>query len=512
MTKEKQHKTGVGPLFAGMALAAVIGGATAFGVMKYTNYGQKTYQTVEYRPDFKATEYQGTTESQHITGMVDFKQAAAVSRPAVVHITTYQEVSNRSRQQQHYRDPFFDDFFRDFFEHQQRQQQQQPQNQGPVPSGSGSGVILSEDGYIVTNNHVIKNADQIEIVLNDKRKYEATLVGVDPTTDLAVLKIEAEDLPTIKMGNSDAVQVGEWVLAVGNPFNLTSTVTAGIVSAKARNINILHDKENLAIESFIQTDAAVNPGNSGGALVDSDGNLVGINTAIATPTGTYAGYAFAVPVNLVKKVVEDLKEYGVVQRALLGVSIAEVNAELAEEKGLDKIEGVYIAGVREESAAAEAGLQEGDIILKINGTTIKHSSQLQEVIARYRPGETVTVTYKRGDKTKDAKVTLKNKLGTTQVVKKGETQIVQVLGASLKELSDQEKSDLGLSHGVKVDALDNGKLSHAGIRKGFVITVINRQKVEKASEVAAMLQGHSGGVYIEGVYPSGERAYYAFGL
>lgn len=318
---------------------------------------------------------------------VDFTTAAEQSVGAVVHVKT------KYRRQQ-YVDPFYQFFFG-------RPQQQQSQ---PEALASGSGVILSSDGYIVTNNHVIQQADQIEVVLNDKRTFAATLVGSDPNTDIALLKVEASDLPTLPMGNSDELKVGEWVLAVGNPFNLTSTVTAGIVSAKARNINILNAE--MKIESFIQTDAAVNPGNSGGALVNTKGELVGINTAIASQTGSYAGYAFAVPTSIVQKVVADLRQYGSVQRAMLGIRMMDINSEVQEYYHLEDLEGVYVAEVVSGSAADRAGMENGDVIVAVDGKKVNSSSELQECIGRKSPGDEATLTVKRNGTQKDLRCKL----------------------------------------------------------------------------------------------------------
>ena len=323
---------------------------------------------------------------------VDFTKAAEMSVGAVVHVKTKYNVYGR----QQYVDPFYQFFFG-------RPQQQQPQAQAQA---SGSGVILSEDGYIVTNNHVIAQANEIEVVLNDKRSFPAQLIGTDPNTDIALLKIEATGLPTLEMGNSDDLKVGEWVLAVGNPFNLTSTVTAGIVSAKARNINILD--ADMKIESFIQTDAAVNPGNSGGALVNTRGELVGINTAIASQTGSYAGYAFAVPTSIVQKVVADLRQYGSVQRALLGIRMLDITADVQQYYGLNSLEGVYIAEVVTGSAAEKGGVLEGDVIVAMDGININSSSELQEKIARKNPGDEVTLTVLRNSKRLDLRVKLTN--------------------------------------------------------------------------------------------------------
>ena len=321
---------------------------------------------------------------------VDFTNAAEMSVGAVVHVKTKYNVYGKQ-----YVDPFYQFFF--------GRPQQQPQGQAQA---TGSGVILSQDGYIVTNNHVIAQANEIEVVLNDKRSFTAQLIGTDPNTDIALLKIEATGLPTLEMGNSDELKVGEWVLAVGNPFNLTSTVTAGIVSAKARNINILD--ADMKIESFIQTDAAVNPGNSGGALVNTRGELVGINTAIASQTGSYAGYAFAVPTSIVQKVVADLRQYGSVQRALLGIRMLDITSEVQQYYGLNTLEGVYIADVVSGSAAEKGGVLEGDVVVAMNGVSINSSSELQEKIARKNPGDEVTLTVLRDGKRLDLRVKLTN--------------------------------------------------------------------------------------------------------
>ena len=379
-------------------------------------------------------------------------------------------------------------------------------NPAPVQA-SGSGVIISDDGYIVTNNHVISNADYIEVVLNDKRAYTAKLIGADPTTDIALLKIEEKELPFIQYGNSDVLQVGEWVLAVGNPFNLTSTVTAGIVSAKARNINIL--SKQFAIESFIQTDAAVNPGNSGGALVDSKGQLVGINTAIASNTGSFTGYSFAIPVNIVKKIIADLIEFGTVQRAYLGVSIVDLDNKLASEAGISKIEGVYVASLNEDGAATEAGLEKGDIITQVNDKTVNNVSELQEQVSMYRPGDKINITVKRNEKLKPFNITLRNKHGNTKIEK---TATVSVLGAKFEEISINEKQKLRIKNGIKITDLGSGKLRAAGIKEGFIITSINRKFVYSLQDIEETLSNTKGGILIEGIYPNGMTAYYAFGM
>jgi serine protease Do len=390
--------------------------------------------------------------------------------------------------------PFFDEFF--------GLRPQQPQ----IAMGYGSGVILAEDGYIVTNNHVIEQAQEIKVILNNKQEYDARLVGTDPSTDLALLKIEAENLPYLTYGNSDDLKLGEWVLAVGNPFNLTSTVTAGIVSARARNLGINADQ--YSIESFIQTDAAVNPGNSGGALVNQQGNLVGINTAIASRTGSYAGYSFAVPVSIVQKVVEDLKEFGEVQRALLGVNIMDVTGSLAQDKGLDKVEGVFVAGVSENGAAKEAGIKEGDVILSVAGDPVNSSSELQEKVSRFRPGDDVKIIVKRNGDRKQFAVTLRNKHGDTQIVRDN----VTVLGASFEAIGNNDKQNLDIEYGIKIIDLERGKLKDAGLSEGFIITHVNKKPIYEVNDFKREIGNARGGVLVEGVYPNGELAYFVFGV
>ncbi len=374
--------------------------------------------------------------------------------------------------------------------------------------GFGSGVIIDEDGYIVTNNHVIEGSDEIQVTLNDRREFKATLIGVDPTTDLALLKINEKGLPTIKYGDSDNLKLGEWVLAVGNPYNLTSTVTAGIVSAKARNINIL--RNTFSIESFIQTDAAVNPGNSGGALVNTYGKLVGINTAIASRTGNYTGYSFAIPVSIVEKVVEDLMEFGEVQRAILGITIADVTSQLAEEKGLDDTKGVFVTDLTENGAAREAGIKQGDVVLSINDIPVNSVSELQEQVSKYRPNDRVKVVLKRKSDLKQFDVLLRNMEGSTDIVRSNE--IIEVLGASFEELTSSEKRNLGISNGVRVSELRPGKFMKVGIKEGFIVTSVNKKAVNSVKEISDLLRGVDGGVIIEGVYNDGSKSYYAFGM
>lgn len=434
-----------------------------------------------------------------LTPMVlpDFTEAASTTVHAVVHIKTeYQRKSSVY-------DYFFD--FREFFG------ERMPRDNSPIVA-TGSGVIISPDGYIVTNNHVVTESNRVEVTLNDKRTFEAEIIGLDPSTDLALLKIDAKNLPYVVYGNSDQLQVGEWVLAVGNPFNLTSTVTAGIVSAKARNINILGSPDGSAIESFIQTDAAVNRGNSGGALVNTRGELVGINAAIASGTGYYAGYSFAIPVNIVRKIVEDLREFGTVQRGFMGVSIRELDSKLAEEQGIADIKGVYVAEVTESGSAKDAGIRSGDIILSIEGVSINSTSELLELVGQHRPGDKIKVAVKRNNKDLDFSVTLRNRDGDTGPVKREEVDVNAVLGATLEPVSDDLKSQLGIESGLQVTVLSDGKLRAAGVRQGFIITQIDGKRVTDRQDLVNVLSGKKGGVLVEGIYPNRTRAYYGFGM
>ncbi len=427
---------------------------------------------------------------------VDLVPAAEVSVNAVVHVTTETMVR--------YRDPF-QDFFWGY-----RPSQPQPRE------GVGSGVIIAGDGYIVTNNHVVEGADKISVHLNDNRSLPARVIGRDPSTDIALLKVDATELPTLAFGNSDEVKVGEWVLAVGNPMNLTSTVTAGIVSAKARNINLLQydpGRDIFPIESFIQTDAAVNPGNSGGALVNTQGQLIGINTAIASTTGQYAGYSFAVPANIVRKVTSDLLEYGSVQRAYLGVSIRNMDQALAEQARMERIRGVYVNGLTEGGAAQSAGLKEGDVILKVGNIEVNNVPQLQEQVGKFRPGDHVTVTVLRDDRERVIDLTLRGRDGSgTVAAAPSKRELSEILGAQLATATADELRALKLSNGVKVISVDTGRLRSSGIREGFIITRVGDQPISKPDDIERALTNKRGGVLIEGVYPNGTRAYYGLGV
>ncbi len=370
---------------------------------------------------------------------------------------------------------------------------------GTYGGSSGSGVIISEDGYIVTNNHVIEDGKRLEVTLNDHRKYPAKLVGADPSTDLALLKIDEKELPNLIFGNSDKIRIGEWVLAVGNPFNLESTVTAGIVSAKGRSIDILDDIYK--VESFIQTDAAVNPGNSGGALVNTNGELVGINTAIITRSGRYEGYSFAIPSNLARKVIRDLKDFGVVQRAILGISIDEVTDERAKKLDLESVEGIYVSKVSENSGAQEAGLRKGDVIVKVNGVKTSSMPVLQEQIARFRPGNTVKVDYFRNGKRYQTQVTLKNMNGTTALVSSAlDNALLEEIGFEIRDLTSEEIKRLG-TKGAKVISIYRGsKIERTNMDPDFVITRINQKNIRTAEDVATILSEADGKIMLEGVY------------
>ncbi len=424
----------------------------------------------------------------------DFTEAAERTVNAVVHVTTEADVRQR--------DPFADYFW--------GYRQMQPQ----IQKGAGSGVIMSDDGFIVTNNHVVEGADRIMVHLNDKRQYEAKVVGRDPSTDIALIKVEGADLPTLTYGNSDDVKVGQWVLAVGNPMNLTSTVTAGIVSAKARNINILQydqSKDVFPIESFIQTDAAVNPGNSGGALVDASGNLIGINSAIASTTGAYTGYSFAIPANIVRKVAGDLMEFGSVQRAYIGVSIEDIDPALAKQIGLSTPKGVYVKGLTEGGAAADAGMKAGDVIVKVGNMNVDNVPQLQAQVGTFRPGDQVAVTVLRDGREEVMDMKLRGREGARTVALR-EAPTSTVLGADMVTATAEELKALNLENGVKVMNINGGKLRSTGIREGFIITQIDRTRVRDPKDVLRALDEKRGGVLIEGVYPNGTKAYYGLGV
>ena len=448
----------------------------------------------------------------------DFTVAAEKTINSVVCIKSYV-----SRVQQQYYDPFegMMDPFEFFFG--TPQQRQQPRKNGksqkkgePVQSGLGSGVIIREDGYIVTNNHVVDGADKIEVILNDNRSYEAKIIGTDEATDLALIKIDEKGLSPVSFGDSDAVKVGEWVLAVGNPFGFNSTVTAGIVSAKARSISSGNGARRLGLDSYIQTDAALNPGNSGGALVNLAGQLIGINSAIYSNTGSYTGFSFATPTSIVKKIISDIKEYGTVQRAVLGIRYQELDAKLAKEKEIEgTVAGIYVTDVEDLSTAREMGLEEGDVITKINGNDVHTSAQLVELMNQFRPGDHITVTYLHKNKQYTKGATLKNDRGNTKITKKDD---FSSLGCAFMKLSSETKQHLGISHGVQVSGLKNGPIKDAGIKDGFIIMSINDQPVNTSDDVEyiydQILKGSDSDkvMFISGIYTTGKKGYYAVNL
>ncbi|HEY0652144.1 MAG TPA: trypsin-like peptidase domain-containing protein [Chryseosolibacter sp.] len=371
---------------------------------------------------------------------------------------------------------------------------------------SGSGVIISDDGYIVTNNHVIEDATNIEVVMNNNQRYYAKLIGTDASTDLALLKIKAKNLPFVKYGDSDRVQPGEWVLAIGNPFDLNSTVTAGIVSAKARNIGILRDQNQTQVEAFIQTDAAVNPGNSGGALINLKGELIGVNTAIATSSGQYQGYSFAIPVSLVKKVMDDLLEFGEVQRGLLGVIIADVDARVAEALKLSVNQGILVNEVNEGSAAEEAGMTKGDVIVAVDNHIVNSVSELQEWVARNRPGTEITVDYLRAEERRTIKVRLKNSAGS-EVMERRPVEF-KIDGAEFENVAYRDLAKLLLEGGVKVKSLKTGKWTESGMKEGFIIGYIDKVPVDNVEDLNRILSYKKGGILLEGYYADGKKGTY----
>lgn len=426
---------------------------------------------------------------------LNFVFAANNATNSVVHIrTTYGEGMRANNP--------FNDFFKDYFG-------ERYERRGGPARGAGSGVIIASDGYVVTNNHVVENASEIEVVLNDNRSYQAKVIGVDENTDLAVLKVDEENLVPVKYGDSDEINIGEWVLAIGNPYEFRSTVTAGIISAKGRNINILNG--SYKIESFIQTDAAVNPGNSGGALVNLRGELIGINTAIASPSGAFAGYSFAVPVSLVKKVVSDLVEYGKVQRALLGISIYDVNAQVAEQNDLSVLKGIYVNGVMEGRAADKAGIERGDVIVAIDNKPVNNVAQLQEQVAVKRPGDEVEVKFIRDGREKFVIAKLRNEEGTMDIVELASEYRIE--GATFADVSDELLKKLDLDGGVQIKELGDGKWKEVRMKEGFIVTGIDNEKIKNIRDLERYFQRtRSDGILIEGMYPDGSKAHYGLGL
>lgn len=446
---------------------------------------------------------------------VDLTYAAEKSLPSVVHILSTKNSKVQTVEVQS--DPF-SDFFSDPFgffgnPNQGNGGKQKRSVRTPKQQGSGSGVIISNDGYIVTNNHVVADADELTVTLNDNKEYSARIIGTDKTTDLALIKIDGKNLPAITIANSENIKVGEWVLAVGNPFNLTNTVTAGIVSAKGRSLY-----QN-GVESFIQTDAAINPGNSGGALVNTRGELIGINAMLYSQTGSFSGYGFAIPTSIMNKVVDDLKKYGTVQRAVIGIQGSDaknyVDAQKDQGKDIDlgTMEGIYVAKVTEESAAEEAGLKEGDVITAIDGKEVNKMADLQEYLAKKRPGDKVSISYLRDKKKSTKTVTLKNEQGNTQVVKKAD---LDVLGGNFRAITDNQKQQFNIGYGLEVLKVNAGKLKNAGITKGFIIQRVNDSAIKTIDDLQNVVKEASTSkdpvLYIQGIYPTGKKAYFAVPL
>jgi len=496
-----------------LVAASILGSAAtvmATGQLNKSGVVQDTYLLTKEKGKPSSNGFVNTS-TRTVDLSRDFTDVAESTINCVVSIKSY--ATPQSMYQGEYFDPFEFFFGPNYGGSQRKRQQQQQQKSEPQPKGMGSGVIISEDGYIVTNNHVIDGAEKLEVTLNDNRQYNATVVGTDEKTDIALIKINAKNLHVVTFGNSDAVRVGEWCVAVGNPFGFNSTVTAGVISAKARGLS---ESGNAGIKAFIQHDAAVNPGNSGGALVNTAGELIGINTMIYSQTGNYSGCSFAVPSNTVKKVVTDIKQYGTVQRAVLGISYHELTAEKAKEENITATtEGIYVAKVTDRGAAREAGLQEGDVIVKLNGASVKNSGEMQEQMNKLRPGDKAEVEYYRDNKLKRTTVTFKNDQGNTKMTRQSD---VMSLGCAFSELSNQDKEDLAISQGLKVVGVKAGKFKKAGIRDGFIITDINNSPVNTRDDVEniynqIMRSGDSDKVmFITGFYPTGKKVYYAVDL
>ena len=512
MKQTTKNILGVGAV---VLLSAGVAGVTTYTMLKPENRDSLSFnEQFRQNPGARLAAYDAINAQP-----VDLTQAAENSLHAVVHIKSTQQAKEQTVT---VRDPFAE-IFGDIFGNggrQQRRVQTQPR------VGFGSGVIISKDGYIVTNNHVIDGADEIIVKLNDNREFKGRMIGTDPNSDLALVKIEGDDFPTIPVGDSDALKVGEWVLAVGNPFNLTSTVTAGIVSAKARTLGVYGIG---GVESFIQTDAAINQGNSGGALVNAKGELVGINAVLSSPTGAYAGYGFAIPTSVMTKVVSDLKQYGTVQRALLGIKGTSLagDGDMMSDQPIDKsgatlsdkrkefgvVDGVWVREIVDGGSAAGSDIKVDDVIIGIDGKKVQNFADLQEAIAQHRPGDKVTVKVMRDKKEKNINITLKNEQGTTKIVKDAG---MEILGAAFKELPDDLKKQLNLGYGLQVTGVTSGKMADAGVRKGFIILKANDQPMRKVSDLEevmkAAVKSPNQVLFLTGVFPSGKRGYYAVDL
>lgn len=481
------------------AVVGIMSGATTFGAINYFDNNNNTEDLSYFSPKNENAKFAGINTA----GVGDdFVKASKMTVPAVVTIKNYQSRSSNRASNQDLFEYFFGNPFGDQ-RNQQKQQQQQPQQN--MPSGLGSGVIISPDGYIISNNHVVAGANKLEVVLSNKKTYVATLVGTDPTTDIALLKIEESGLPYLNFGNSDNVEVGQWVIAVGNPLGLNSTVTAGIISAKGRSIDLLSQQSNTPIESFLQTDAAINPGNSGGALVDTAGNLIGINSAISSNTGYYEGYGFAVPANLARKVIEDIKKFGLVQRGFLGVGTLDLSNENLVQRynaqnkaNLKSGTGVYVTEITENSGAEDAGIKVGDIIKKVDNTNIDGYADLSFAVGSKRPGDKVIVTYLRNGKEYNATVTLKDQKGNTSFRSKADLTVTEKIGADFEPLSEKFKTDYGLDSGVIVkNVISGSEFDKIGIVDNYIVMEVNGKPVNSQDDVEKILKNHSGNVQIK---------------
>ncbi|WP_439490618.1 S1C family serine protease [Algoriphagus sp.] len=492
--------------FLGMLLASLIGGIVALAGVSFLSQSQNATSFDEKQQASFVNLLSGKDFT--VPDGINFVASAEIVTPAVVHVKSKIAYPQSGRMQ---RDPL-----QEFFGIPPQGGRGSGPGSRAMPISSGSGVIISSDGYIVTNNHVVDKATEVEISLENNKRFIAKVIGTDPTTDLALLKIEATNLPFVRFGDSDNTRIGEWVLAVGNPFDLTSTVTAGIISAKARNIGILRDVENnLSIESFLQTDAVVNPGNSGGALVNLAGELIGINTAIASQTGTFNGYSFAVPSTLVKKVMDDLMNFGTVQRGLLGVNIQNVSPELADylEENFPVEQGVYVGGVNENSGGAEAGLKKGDIIISVDGRATNNVANLQEMVARKRPGDKVEVEYIRNGKTHKTTATLKNFSGDTEIVRREIPKTYEYEGVVFEDVNDKVKSQLEIAGGAVISGVNGGKWGRAGARPGFIITSVisesGRTKITDVENLLEVLEANNGEpLVVLGMFQDGTEYYF----
>ena len=488
-----------------VAVSAGVAGVTSYALMQPEQNNTLAFDEV-FQPNTNMR--LAALDAAHLQP-VDLTQAAENSVNAVVHIKSTQESKTQTVT---VRDPFYE-FFGDMFGNRGGQQRQV---QTPEKVGFGSGVIISKDGYIVTNNHVIDHADIISVKLNDGREFKGRIIGTDPSTDLALVKIEGDDLPTIPVGDSDQLKIGEWVLAVGNPFNMTSTVTAGIVSAKARSLGVY----NNGVESFIQTDAAINQGNSGGALVNARGELVGINSVLYSPTGSYSGYGFAIPTSIMTKVVSDLKQFGAVQRAMLGIKGTPIDddGQLMDEKTKQQVkdlgatEGVWVREVVEGGSAAGI-LEENDVIIGIDGKRVKNFAGLQEALAKHRPGDKVSVKVIRDKKEKNLEMLLKNEQGNPKVLKNTG---MEILGAAFREVPQELKRQLNLGTGIEVTGVSDGKMQEAGVRKGFIILKANGQSIKTVEQLEEVVKAAARStdqvLFLSGIFPSGKRANYAVDL